>query len=176
MNNRTVKRVKDPKACGGCDNCVEEKNGSRKTYHCRVQPIKAGDTRCEVVSFPSDVEPPFQVFVKVSDNGNSMPSIVLRKAKEEAYPADLVKIDGAVVEELNGWKIADAIQERPDLEKKSDPYVDPVGQDFISAYRQIEDVVNLNEEMASESAVTLLSAALKKMKVCADYLGINVEG
>lgn len=130
------------------------------------------------VKDPKDtgMEPPYQVFIKVNDDGNGMPSIVLRNVDEKAYPADLVKIDGAVVQELNGWKIADAINVRPALESNATGlYVDPIGNDFIAAYRQIEDVVNLNEEMASESAVTLISTALKKLKVCAEYLGINLE-
>ena len=179
MNKRTVKRVKDPKACKGCENCVEERNiGRPSTYYCSKQPIKAGNSRCEIIRIPQDtsMKPPYQVFIKVNDDGNGMPSIVLRNVDEKAYPADLVKIDGAVAEELNGWKIADAINVRPALESKATgPCVDPIGNDFIAAYLQLEDVVNLNEEMASESAVTLISTALNKLKVCAEYLGINLE-
>lgn len=153
MNRRNMKRVRDPKACKGC-------------------------TSCEITSIPTDngIEPPYQVFIKVPESGNGMPSIVLRSVSDKSYPADLIKVNGAIANELNGWKIAHAINERPTLEIKPEYNIDSIGNDFIAAYRQIEDVVNLNEEMASESAVTLISTALKKLKVCADYLGINVEG
>ena len=44
MNKRTVKRVKDPKACASCASCVKELNGDRPaTYRCSVTPILAGE-------------------------------------------------------------------------------------------------------------------------------------
>lgn len=48
MNHRNVKRVKDPKACALCANCVKELNGARPaTYRCSVTPIEAGEKLCE---------------------------------------------------------------------------------------------------------------------------------
>ena len=48
MNHRKVKRVKDPKACASCANCVKELNGARPTtYRCSVTPILAGEKVCE---------------------------------------------------------------------------------------------------------------------------------
>lgn len=42
MNHRNVKRVKDPKACRDCAECVKEDNGARPvTYRCRLHPIRA---------------------------------------------------------------------------------------------------------------------------------------
>lgn len=48
MNHRNAKRVKDPKACASCANCVKELNGARPTtYRCSVTPIVAGEKVCE---------------------------------------------------------------------------------------------------------------------------------
>ena len=48
MNHRNVKRVKDPKACASCANCVKELNGARPTtYRCSVTPIVAGEKVCQ---------------------------------------------------------------------------------------------------------------------------------
>lgn len=48
MNHRNTKRVKDPKACASCVNCVKELNGARPTtYRCSVTPIVAGEKVCE---------------------------------------------------------------------------------------------------------------------------------
>lgn len=61
MNHRNVKRVKDPKACASCANCVKELNGARPTtYRCSVTPILAGEKVCEKAtprSEPLEVKP-----------------------------------------------------------------------------------------------------------------------
>ena len=49
MNHRNAKRVKDPKGCAKCAHLIVERNGARpKTYACKVRPIVAGKTMCDV--------------------------------------------------------------------------------------------------------------------------------
>lgn len=48
MNKRTVKRVKNPKACAPCAHCVKERHGNRPdTYRCGIKPIIAGEKMCD---------------------------------------------------------------------------------------------------------------------------------
>lgn len=48
MNRRTVKRVKDPKACRPCGHCILDYIGSQPMYRCKVKPIMAQrENSCE---------------------------------------------------------------------------------------------------------------------------------
>lgn len=48
MNRRTVKRVKDPKACGPCGHCIQEDFGHQRMHRCNVKPIMAKEeNNCE---------------------------------------------------------------------------------------------------------------------------------
>lgn len=119
MNHRKVKRVKDPKACASCANCVKELNGARPTtYRCSVTPILAGDKVCE-----------------------------------KATPRQ------------------DPLEVKPTIN-----FQESVGPLLMKAHNYMQDIQNLNSELSSDSALLLLSAALKDVKAVAGILGINVEG
>lgn len=182
MNNRTVKRVKDPKGCSGCPECVQEPNGFGRpvTYRCRIRPIEAGKDLCDKSPIKEKGSPPYQVFLRVPKDGMAIPEIVLMTEgmfKEKGvihYPADHVLLDGVTVQDWDGWHIAqaihDAVKDRQDTVRQ-----DEIGQAVLDACNMLHDVCTLNESLSSKSAVELVTGAKRILEQIAGRLQLPLD-
>lgn len=182
MNKRTVKRVKDPKGCSGCPECVQEPNGFGRpvTYRCRICPIKAGEGLCDKSPIKEKGRPPYQVFLKVPKEGKCIPEIVLMTEgmfKEKGvihYPADHVMLKGVMVQDWDGWDIAKAIcsavEDRQDAVRQ-----DEIGRAVLDACNMLHDVCTLNESLSSKSAVELVTGAKRILEQIAERLQLSLD-
>ena len=188
MNKRTVKRVKDPKGCAGCPECVQEPNGFGRpvTYRCRICPIKAGDGLCDKSPVKEKGSPPYQVFLKVPKEGKGIPEIVLmtegmfKEKGEIHYPADHVLLDGVTVQDWNGWHVAQAIHDAVrDGEKYRKLSENLAHQDMAysisSAWSYLNDICGKDTGISADSALALSAAAKKLLEHMAEKLEITLS-
>lgn len=172
MNKRTVKWVKDPKACAICPMCLHD--GDR--FACRDRKIKAGYELCD--KSPLSGSAPYQVFLKVPDEGKGLPEIVLMTEvmfKEKGvvhFPADHVLLDGVTVEDCRGWSIAQAIHDAVrDGVKYRELHEGAVHQ-ISSAWSYLNDICGKDTGISADSALALSAAAQKLIEHVAEKLEI----
>lgn len=182
MNKRTVKRVKDPKGCSGCPECVQEPNGFGRpvTYRCRIRPIEAGKGLCDDSPLKEKGSPLYHVFLKIHEDGMAIPEIVLmtegmfKENGEIHYPADHVPLDGVTVKRCDGWHIAQAIHDAVEGRRYA-VRQDEIGQAVLDACNMLHDVCTLNESLSSKSAVELVTGAKRILEQIAGRLQLPLD-
>ena len=174
MNKRTVKWVKNPKACRHCKHCVADNPSDvNPRFACRIKPIEAGDSTCK----DKLGEPPYQVFLRVpSDRG--LPSVALYSEKDSnIYPADHVKLHGVVVNEPDGWDIVNAICSKLNGNSNENDNLmrarELIGNSVLQLLGYLYDIQAFGDDLSRDSAMALVGASVTCVKRIIEVLHLN---